>query len=131
LADEAPKEKTPEEIQKELDAQASAKAAFEAALPVGLGPFAARVLDNHACPMVSGLVPHVGGPITTGQPNVLIANMPAARSTDLCTCAGGPDMNARGSATVLIGGLPAARLLDQTGHGGAIVTGAPTVMIGG
>ena len=121
-----PKEKTPEEL-----AQESAKAAFDAALPPPGPTLAARVLDMHICPMVSGVVPHVGGPISKGQPNVLIAFMPAARSTDICTCAGGPDMNAKGSGTVLIGGLPAARLLDTTGHGGAIVSGAPTVVIGG
>lgn len=93
--------------------------------------FAARITDQHVCPMVTGLVPHVGGPIVKGQPNVLIANMPAARITDQCVCVGPPDVILRGSATVFIGGLMAARILDQTVHGGVIVSGAPTVLIGG
>ena len=95
-------------------------------------PPAARLTDMHTCPMVSGVVPHVGGPITgPGQPTVLIGNMPAARATDLATCAGGPDTIAKGSATVLIGNMPAARMGDMTAHGGVIVSGCPTVLIGG
>lgn len=95
-------------------------------------PPAARLLDNHVCPMVTVLVPHVGGPISgPGAPNVLIAGMPAARVGDMAVCVGPPDAIAMGSATVMIGGQPAARLGDMTVHGGSIVTGAPTVMIGG
>jgi uncharacterized Zn-binding protein involved in type VI secretion len=45
-------------------------------------------------------------------------------------CAGGPDVIALGSFTVLIGGQPAARMGDLTAHGGVIVMGEPTVMIG-
>jgi len=56
--------------------------------------------------------------------------MPAARITDLLTCVGPPDMIAMGSPTVLIGGLMAARMLDPTVHGGVIVIGWPTVLIG-
>jgi uncharacterized Zn-binding protein involved in type VI secretion len=82
--------------------------------------------------MVSGLVPHVGGPIVgPGVPTVLVGGLPAAVITDLCTCAGGPDTIIRASATVMIGGKPAARMGDQTAHGGVIVMGAPTVLIGG
>ncbi|HUD98422.1 MAG TPA: PAAR domain-containing protein [Bryobacteraceae bacterium] len=55
--------------------------------------------------------------------------MPAARAADICVCAGPPDMITSGSLTVLIGGLPAARMFDPTVHG-VIVTGFPTVMIG-
>ena len=95
-------------------------------------PPAARVTDMHTCPMVTGIVPHVGGPILPpGCPTVLIMGLPAARATDLCTCVGPPDTIAKGSATVLIGGLPAARMGDLTAHGGTIVLGAPTVLIGG
>lgn len=96
------------------------------------GP-AARVSDMHTCPLVTGVVPHVGGPILPpGCPTVLIGGMPAARSGDMCTCTGPPDTIAVGSATVLIGGMPAARVGDQTAHGGVIVgPGAPTVIIGG
>ena len=93
---------------------------------------AARVSDMHTCPMVTGVVPHVGGPILPpGAPTVLIGGLPAARATDMATCTGPPDTIAKGSATVLIGGLAAARAGDTTAHGGAITVGCPTVLIGG
>ena len=94
-------------------------------------PPAARIGDMHVCPMVTGVVPHVGGPIAVGFPNVMIGMMPAARQTDMVTCVGPPDVIAMGSTTVLIGNLPAARMLDPTAHGGMIVMGCPTVIIGG
>jgi uncharacterized Zn-binding protein involved in type VI secretion len=81
--------------------------------------------------MVTGVVPHVGGPILPPCcPTVLIGGQPAARVGDMAVCAGGPDVIALGSATVLIGGMMAARLGDLTVHGGVIVVGLPTVMIG-
>ena len=95
-----------------------------------MGAPAARIGDFHVCPMVTGLVPHVGGPLTMGLPTVLIAGMPAARVGDMCTCVGPPDTIAIGSSTVMIGGMPAARMGDSTAHGGTIVVGAPTVLIG-
>ena len=96
-----------------------------------MGQPAARVTDMHTCPMVTGVVPHVGGPILPpGCPTVIIAGMPAARATDMATCVGPPDTIAMGSPTVLIGSMPAARMGDTTGHGGVIVAGCPTVMIG-
>lgn len=86
----------------------------------------------HTCPMVTGLVPHVGGPISgPGNPTVLIGGIPAATVGDMCVCVGPPDAIVKGSATVLIGGKPAARVGDMTAHGGVIVVGQPTVMIGG
>jgi uncharacterized Zn-binding protein involved in type VI secretion len=92
---------------------------------------AARVSDPHVCPMVNGLVPHVGGPILPpGAPTTLIAGLPAARVSDMATCVGPPDVIATGSFTVLIAGLAAARLGDTTAHGGKIVMGCPTVLIG-
>ena len=95
-------------------------------------PPAARLTDNHVCPMVTVLVPHVGGPIVgPGIPTVMIEKMPAAVLGDNCVCVGPPDVIAKGSATVMIGGKPAARLGDSTAHGGSIVLGAMTVMIGG
>lgn len=96
-------------------------------------PPAARLTDMHVCPMVTPPAPpHVGGPIIgPGVPTVLIASMPAAVLGDSCTCVGPPDTIIMGSATVMIGGKPAARLGDSTVHGGSIVAGAPTVMIGG
>lgn len=92
---------------------------------------AARVTDMHVCPMVTVVVPHVGGPILPPCcPTVLIGGLPAARITDMLTCVGPPDTIAMGSLTVLIGGLMAARVLDPTIHGGMIVVGWPTVLIG-
>ena len=94
-------------------------------------PPAARLTDFHTCP-IPGTPPHVGGPIVgPGVPTVLIANIPAAVVGDLLTCVGPPDTIVKGSATVLIGGKPAARIGDLTAHGGVIVQGAPTVIIGG
>jgi len=93
---------------------------------------AARITDMHVCPMVNpGPVPHVGGPIVKGEPTVLIGFMPAARVGDMCTCTGPPDTIAKGSSSVLIGYMPAARIGDSTAHGGVIVKGEPTVLIGG
>jgi uncharacterized Zn-binding protein involved in type VI secretion len=92
---------------------------------------AARVTDMHTCPMVTGVVPHVGGPILVGAPTVLIGNLPAARVGDMATCVGPPDTITQGSASVLIGGMPAARMGDATAHGGIIVVGCPTVLMGG
>jgi uncharacterized Zn-binding protein involved in type VI secretion len=86
----------------------------------------------HTCPLVNGTVPHVGGPVLPpGCPTVLIGGMPAARVGDSLVCTGPPDAIIKGSATVMIGGMPAARMGDQTAHGGVIVAGAPTVIIGG
>jgi uncharacterized Zn-binding protein involved in type VI secretion len=77
-------------------------------------------------------IPHVGGPIIgPGAPTVLIGGLPAARVSDMATCVGPPDSIVKGSATVLIAGLPAARMGDSTAHGGSIVLGCPTVLIGG
>jgi len=85
----------------------------------------------HVCPMVTGTVPHVGGPIMPpGSPTVLIGGMPAALVGDMCVCTGPPDSIVMGSTTVMIGGKPAARMGDSTAHGGTIVAGLPTVLIG-
>ncbi len=65
---------------------------------------AARVGDMHTCPMVTGVVPHVGGPITMGTPTVIIGGLPAARIFDLAICVGPPDaINAPGANKTLIG----------------------------
>jgi uncharacterized Zn-binding protein involved in type VI secretion len=98
-------------------------------------PPAARLTDMHQCPMITpGIppIPHVGGPIVgPGAPTVLIGGLPAAKLGDLAVCVGPPDSIIKGSATVMFMGLPAARLGDSTAHGGAIAIGFPTVMIGG
>ncbi len=97
-------------------------------------PPAARMTDMHVCPMVTpGVppIPHVGGPILPPCcPTVLIGFLPAARVGDMAVCVGPPDVIALGSFTVLIGGQPAARIGDMTAHGGNIVMGEMTVMIG-
>ncbi len=94
-------------------------------------PPAARLTDMHTCPMSTGPVPHVGGPIVSpGVPTVLIEYLPAAVVTDMCICVGPPDVIVKGSTSVVVGGRLAARLGDKTAHGGVIVTGAPTVIIG-
>ena len=96
-----------------------------------MGNPAARITDMHVCPMVTGTVPHVGGPILPpGAPTVLIGGMPAALVGDMCVCTGPTDTIAMGSTTVLIAGKPAARMGDSTAHGGTIVAGLPTVLIG-
>ena len=95
-----------------------------------MGTPAARIGDFHVCPMVTGTVSHVGGPVTMGAGTVMIAGMPAARVGDMCSCVGPPDTIVAGSSTVMIEGMPAARMGDATAHGGTIVVGAPTVLIG-
>jgi len=99
-----------------------------------MGMPAARVGDMHVCPMVTpGVppIPHVGGPILPPcAVTVLTCAMPQARVTDMAVCVGPPDVIVLGSFTVLVMNLPAARLGDMTAHGGAIVMGAPTVLIG-
>ena len=95
-----------------------------------MGQPAARSPDLHVCPMVDVLVPHVGGPISIGEPTVLISGLPAARVGDMAICVGPPDAIVLGSFTTLIGGMPAARMGDLTSHGGSIVLGCFTVLIG-
>lgn len=91
---------------------------------------AARLTDLHVCPMVTGVVPHVGGPISgPGAPTVLVGGLPAARVGDMAVCTGPPDSIVAGNPKVLIGGAPAARLGDSTAHGGAITLGCPKVLM--
>ncbi|MCP5201238.1 MAG: PAAR domain-containing protein [Gammaproteobacteria bacterium] len=97
-----------------------------------MGKPAARLTDMHTCPMFDGPKPHVGGPIASpGAPTVLIGGLPGARVSDMATCVGPPDTIVVGSGTVLVSGTPAARMGDQTAHGGVVVVGYPTVLIGG
>lgn len=95
-----------------------------------MGMPAARMTDMHVCPMITGVVPHVGGIIALGEFTVFIGKMPAARATDMAICVGPPDTVVAGSGTVLIGKMPAARLLDSCAHGGMIILGCFTVFIG-
>lgn len=97
-----------------------------------MGMPASRITDMHVCPMVTVLVPHVGGPIVVpSAPTVLIGMLPAAGLGSMCVCVGPPDVVVKGSMTVMAGGRPVARLGDLTAHGGTIVLGCPTVLIGG
>ena len=99
-----------------------------------MGNPASRIGDMHVCLMSTPAlvpIPHVGGPVVMGSPNVLTGGIPQARITDMCTCFGPPDMILIGSATVLVNGLMAARVGDMTVHGGSLVMGLPTVLIGG
>lgn len=97
-----------------------------------MGKPASRITDMHVCPMVTGTVPHVGGPIASpGGPTVLISYLPAATLGSTCICVGPPDTIVAGSTTVLIQNKPAARMGDTTSHGGKIIIGCPTVLIGG
>ena len=83
-------------------------------------------------PAVPAPIPHVGGPIVgPGAPTVLIGGLPAAKVGDMLVCVGPPDSIVKGSATVQIMGMPAARMGDSTAHGGTIVLGMPNVLIGG
>ncbi len=96
-----------------------------------MGQPAARATDMHVCPMVTGVVPHVGGPCLPGaNTTVLIGGLPAVRMTDMMTCVGPPDMIAMGATTILIKGMPAARLGDSGVHGSTIVLGHFTVLLG-
>lgn len=94
-------------------------------------PPAARITDMHVCPKVEpGPVPHVGGPTVSGEGTVLIGFMPAARVGDSLVCCGPPDAISQGEPSVKIGYKPAARFGDPTSHGGKLVAGCPTVIIG-
>lgn len=96
-----------------------------------MGQPAARLTDMHTCPMVTGTVPHVGGPIVgPGAVTVMVGGLVVAKVGDQCTCVGPPDTIVKGSTTVLAGGAPVARMGDMTAHGGVIVVGAMNVLIG-
>ncbi|TCH99485.1 type VI secretion protein [Roseococcus sp. SYP-B2431] len=98
-----------------------------------MGMPASRITDMHVCPMVTpGLppIPHVGGPVVMGAPTVLTGMLPQARVGDTCICVGPPDAIVLGSFTVLVCGSPAARIGDMTAHGGSLIMGLPTVLIG-
>lgn len=95
------------------------------------GKPAARVGDMHTCPMSDGPKPHIGGPVLPpGKPTVMIGGMPAATVLDRCFCASIPDVITSGSYSVMINRRPAARQGDSTLHRGKIIVGCPTVLIG-
>lgn len=91
-----------------------------------------RITDMHVCPMVTGVVPHVGGPILPpGTPMVLAGSLPVATMGAMCACVGPPDSIILGSMTVLVGKKPAAKMGSSTSHGGTVILGCPTVLVGG
>ena len=104
-------------------------------------PPAARITDMHTCPKVEpGPKPHVGGPVTSGEPTVIIGHQPAARVGDQLVCIGPLDAVSEGEPTVLIGNKPAARVTDQTLHSSCVAPipgpsgmirppGCPTVLL--
>lgn len=95
---------------------------------------AARVTDMHMCPMITPgpiPIPHVGGPILPMPNTVLIGGLPAATVGQMCLCVGPPDSIIMGSTTVLASNMPLARMTSNTAHGGVVISGMPTVLIGG
>ncbi len=93
---------------------------------------AARATDTHTCPMANGPTPHVGGPLLPGgNSSVFIGGLPASIVGDSCICTGPTDALVAGSSSVFIAGSPAVRMGDTTAHGGVVVVGCPTVIIGG
>jgi len=96
-----------------------------------MGKPAATVGSYHICPKTNpNGSPHIGGSVPQGSPNVFIGGQPAARVGDKANCMGPPDTIAEGSATVRINGKLAARVGDKTRHGGFVVTGNATVLLG-
>jgi uncharacterized Zn-binding protein involved in type VI secretion len=93
---------------------------------------AARVGDLHTCPLSTGPVPHVGGPVLPpgAGPMTLIGGFPAARIGDQCLCVGPPDSIVKGAMPVRIAQKPAARQTDSTAHGGLVALGCVTCLIG-
>jgi len=91
---------------------------------------ASRISDMHVCPMVTGVVPHVGAAIVKGEFTVLIGNKPPARSADTVTCTGPPDTIVKGSTSTLVGSMPQARVSDTCAHGGSLILGEFTVLVG-
>ncbi|MEM6488115.1 MAG: PAAR domain-containing protein [Pseudomonadota bacterium] len=94
------------------------------------GPPASRVSDMHVCPMVTGIIPHVGGPVLLGCFTALFCKLPGARVSDMCFCVGPPDTIVLGSFKTLTGKMPQARMGSLTAHGGTVVVGAPTTLVG-
>lgn len=85
---------------------------------------------NHVCPMVTGLVPHVGGPIIgPGSPGVFVNGTPVSVMGDACICCGPPDMIIQGYPGVFADGVPVVVQGCMTAHGGIIPAGVPGVMV--
>jgi len=98
-------------------------------------PEVARVDDKTSCPDWEYVIfPHVGGPLRNATPVCLKINgRNVIRLADFADCwwPAPDDVVAEGSATVLVCGLPVARKGDGMIHGGTIIEGSDTVLIGG
>ena len=93
-------------------------------------PPAARIGDNHTCPMVDpGPKPHVGGPVVSGAPNVLINGRPPPGSATPARAWGRRTPSRAARLDVFIAGAPAARLGDGTAHGGMVAAGSANVIV--
>jgi uncharacterized Zn-binding protein involved in type VI secretion len=71
---------------------------------IGFLPAWRTLIDTHACPIVKGLVPDVGGVVIMGSPTVFIDFQMACRVLDqVVEIPGGPNPIALGCLTVIIG----------------------------
>ncbi len=84
----------------------------------------------HVCPQMTAIIPHVGGPVIGTAATVLVSGPPAVNINDMSVCVGPPDKVSLASFTVFAKGKPMARMGDLCGHGGAIVLGMPTIIVG-
>lgn len=84
----------------------------------------------HVCPQVTGVVPHVGGPAMGMAVMVMVGGPVAVNTNNISVCVGPPDKVAMASTTVMAQGKPMARMGDLCGHGGSIVLGMPTIIVG-
>ncbi len=96
-----------------------------------MGKPAARLGDDHSCPLSEGSKPHKGLSIAQVKPSkVYIEGKLTATAGDIAPCNGPPDTLAEGAEKVFIKGALAARQGDKTAHGGVITSGAKKVFIG-
>lgn len=94
------------------------------------GKQVATLGSMHVCPLCSGLVPHIGGPIIgPGHTNILFNGKPAVTVGDMCTCTGPPDMLAQGNPAVMMNGKPTVCVGNLTAHGGTVITGESNILI--
>jgi len=71
---------------------------------IGKRPAWRALVDFHACPIVKGLVPDVGGVVVKGSLTVYINGFQAARVADMIVEATSVNSIVMGEPTVLIGG---------------------------
>jgi len=91
----------------------------------------ATIGSMHVCPLCSGTVPHIGGPVIgPGMAGATINGQPIAVMGDMCTCVGPPDIIVQGCPGATINGVPIALVGSMTAHGGQIVQGMPGATIG-